>query len=57
LVHYAQALDAPVNTDANRFLEYSSPRQNLDSRHTPEQLIAELRAVIGLPVWEKPETQ
>jgi spermidine synthase len=57
LLNYTSTLEVPINTDANRFLEYSSPRQNLDTRHSPEQLIAELRAAIALPPWQAPEAK
>lgn len=50
----ADAFHAPVNTDANRFLEYSSPRYNLGSRFAPDGLINVVRKELGEPEWKAP---
>jgi spermidine synthase len=50
----ADAAHAPINTDANRFLEYSSPRYNIGPGYSPEAIIAEVRSALGEPAWSAP---
>jgi spermidine synthase len=43
--------DVPSNTDANRYLEYASPRYNLDPRDLREQNLAAMATFATWPAW------